>query len=257
MNKKLSIKLIKYEILNISGNFFTLFFGVVFPIIMSVIVSQVYLRNLTGEIRIKAMTGLYITMSMIIPLSILLIGYCVTYAQELEKEIPLRMQLFGFKQSTMLAARLIAYFVFTTGAFLIYTAADCFILDIQMPSPAAAICYIITFYLLCTVFFLLSHGIAGILMKFGPAYAVSMTLYFVFMMLCGVMGIPVASLPKSLQAIAYTLPMTYIAEDYINFWQGGSYNFAPIIQSFLFLGAISGIVLLFSLKRGKRRNIKV
>lgn len=251
-NKKLSFRLLKYELLNVSGNFFTIFFGLVFPILMSIVFSRTLLKDLTGEIRATTMTGLYISMSLILPLSILLIGYSVTYAQELEKGVPLRMHLFGYKQSTMLAARLIAYFIFMTGAFLIYTIVDCLVLDIQPPSLFAAICYIITLYLLGIILFILAHGIAGILKKFGPTYAIAMTLYFTFMILCGLMGIQVENLPKTLQKVAYTLPMTYVSKDYIDFWQGGNYNFAPIIQSFLFLGAVAVIVLMYSLKKNSR-----
>lgn len=254
MNKKLSIRLIMYEIRNIKGNWFTVFFGLVFPIIMTLIFSQTYMKDLTGEIREKAMTGLYINMSLIIPLSILLIGYSVTYSQELEKDIPLRMHLFGFQQSTMLTAKLIANFVFTTGALLFYTFINSFILDIQIPTFSSAICYIITLYLLSAVFFILAHGIAGIFKKFGPTYAATMTLYMGFMMICGLMGIQVDAFPKGLQTVAYALPMTYISKDYVDFWQGGSYNFAPIAQSFLFLGAVSGIILLLSLKRNSRKH---
>lgn len=251
-DKKLSLRLIKYELRNISGNFFTIFFGLAFPILMSIIFSRTLMNDLTGELRATAMTGVYISISLILPLSILLIGYSVTYAQELENEVPLRMHLFGFRQSTMLAARLIAYFIFMTGAFLIYTLIDCLFLDIKPPTVFAAFCYILTLYLLGAIFFILSHGIAGIFKKFGPTYAVTMTLYFCFMVLCGLMGIKVGNLPKVLQIVAYTLPMTYVSKDYIDFWNGGSYNFGPIIQAFLFLGAISVIVLMYSMKRNGR-----
>lgn len=254
MNKKLSIRLIVYEIRNILGNWFTVFFGIIFPIVMTLIFSQTFMKDLTGEIREKAMTGLYISISMIIPLSILLIGYSVTYSQELEKDIPLRMHLFGFKQSSMLMAKLIANFIFTTGAFLFYTFVNSFVLDIQIPTLSSALCYMITLYLLSAIFFILAHGIAGIFKKFGPTYATTMTLYMGFMMICGLMGIQVDSFPKALQTVAYALPMTYIGKDYIDFWQGGSYNFAPIIQSFLFLGAVSGIILLLSLKKNSRKH---
>ena len=73
------------------------------------------------------------------------------------------------------------------------------------------------------------------------------------MILTGMMGIRTDQLPTVLQKIAATLPMTYISSDFIDFWQGGSYNFMPFLQSFLFLGALSGILLLYSLYRNKRR----
>lgn len=72
------------------------------------------------------------------------------------------------------------------------------------------------------------------------------------MILCGMMGVRTEQLPKALKTIAYTLPMTYVSNDFIDFWQGGSYNFVPLIQSFLFLGAIAGILLILSLYKNRR-----
>jgi ABC-2 type transport system permease protein len=79
-----------------------------------------------------------------------------------------------------------------------------------------------------------------------------MILYFGFMILCGMMGLTVDQLPKALKVIAKAFPMSYISSDYVDFWQKGSYNFAPLIQSFLFFGAVSFIVLIFSIKKNQR-----
>ena len=80
-----------------------------------------------------------------------------------------------------------------------------------------------------------------------------MSIYFILMMLTGMMGVKTEQLPDVLQKVAGTLPMTYISSDFVDFWQGGSYNFMPLLQAFLFMGAVTGILLLFSMWKGRRR----
>lgn len=251
-NNQLNLRLIKYEVRNIAGNMFVIFFGIFFPIIMSAIFSFVLKNQVSKAMYPKTITSIFITMSMIIPMAVLLIGYAANYSQELEKDIPLRMNLFGFSEKTLLIAKMIAYLIFTTAAFFIYVISDVIILDIQAPKVSSAICLILSLYTLSIILFVLSHGIATFFRKFGPSYAVSMLLYFGFMILCGMMGVTVDQLPKGLSTIAKALPMSYISSDFIEFWQGGTYNFAPLIQSYLFFGAVSFIVLIISMKRNQR-----
>ena len=102
---------------------------------------------------------------------------------------------------------------------------------------------------------IISHSIANICRRFSVTFGIEMSLYFVMMVLTGMMGIKTEQLPRILQRVAATLPMTYIGRDFADFWQGGSYNFMPLIQSFRFVGARAGIMLLLSLHmegRGKR-----
>jgi ABC-2 type transport system permease protein len=253
MKKKLlNWRLIQYELRNISGNIFVIFFGVFFPIMMSVLFSFVLKKQVPEEMYPQAITSIFITMSMIIPMAVLLIGYAANYSQELEKDIPLRLSLFGFRERSMLAAKMIAYLIFTTAAFLLYTLFDIYMLDIQVPKLSSAICLIVALYALSVILFVLAHGIATIFKKFGPTYAVSMLLYFGFMILCGMMGVSVDQLPKGLNVIAKAFPMSYISSDFVDFWQGGKYNFAPFIQSYLFFGAVSFIILIISIRKNQR-----
>ena len=250
--KQLNLRLVQYELRNIAGNMFVIFFGVFFPIMMSILFSFVLKKQVPEEMYPQAITSIFITMSMIIPMAVLLIGYATNYSQELEKDIPLRLNLFGFRERSMLVAKMIAYLIFTTGAFLIYAIVDIIMLDIQVPKFSSAICLILSLYALSVILFVLAHGIATIFRKFGPTYAVSMLLYFGFMILCGMMGVAVEQLPKGLNVIAKAFPMSYISSDFVDFWQGGKYNFAPFIQSYLFFGAISFIILFLSFRKNQR-----
>lgn len=248
----LNWRLVQYELRNITGNMFVIIFGVLFPIIMSALFSVVLKKQVPEEMYPKTVTAIFITMSMIIPMAVLLIGYAANYSQELEKDIPLRLNLFGFRERTMLVAKMIAYLIFTTAAFALYMVSDIIMLDLQVPKLSSAICLIVSLYALSIILFVLSHGIATIFRKFGPTYAVSMFLYFGFMILCGMMGVTVDQLPKGLKIIANVFPMSYISSDFIDFWQGGQYNFAPFVQSYLFFGAVSLIVLILSIRKNQR-----
>ena len=250
--KQLNWSLVQYELRNIAGNMFVIFFGVIFPILMSVLFSFIFKQQVPKEAYSQAVTSVFITMSMIIPMAVLLIGYAANYSQELEKDIPLRLNLFGFKERTMLAAKMLAYLIFTTGAFALYVTVDVIMLDLQIPKLSSAICLIVSLYVLSVFLFVLSHGIATFFKKFGPTYAVSMLLYFGFMILCGMMGISVDQLPKGLLIVAKLFPMSYISSDFISFWQGGSYNFIPLIQSYLFFGAVCFIILILSIRKNQR-----
>lgn len=250
--KKLNWYLINYELRNIIGNIFVIFFGIFFPIIMSALFSVMLKSQIPENMYSEAVTGLFLTMSLVIPMAVLLIGYAANYSQELEKDVPLRLNLFGFSEKTMLFAKMVSYLIFTTAAFVIYAIVDFIMLDLQAPKISSAIIFILSLYALSVIFFMLAHGLATIFRKFGPTYAVCMFLYFGFMILCGMMGITVDQLPSGAKAVAKVFPMSYISSDFINFWQGGEYNFAPLVQSFLFFGAVSAIILIFSIRKNQR-----
>jgi len=76
-----------------------------------------------------------------------------------------------------------------------------------------------------------------------------MLTYFAFMILGGMMGIPYDSLPEWAKFLAKLLPVTYVNKDFYKIWIGDPYNFMPMVQSFLFLTAVAGILLLFAGKR--------
>lgn len=250
--KKCNLGLILYEIRNICGTPLIQFFGIVFPILMSLILTKAILSEVPEAMRQTANTSVVISMSLISPMSILLIGYAANYSQEIEKEVPLRMSLFGYGEKTLILAKAIAQLVFFTISLIIYGVAEVILIDIQMPVFSSLICLIGCLYLIAVILFILAHSIAGILKKFGSTYAITMTLYFLIMIVCGMMGIRTQQLPKALRIMAEMLPMTYISNDFVDFWQGGSYNFVPLLQSFLFLGAVSGILLIVSIYKNKR-----
>lgn len=250
--KKLNKNIIMYELRNISGNPFVFIFGVIVPIFMSIVVSKAAVAEVEKEALRSAVTAISLSMCVLIPMAAVLIGHACTYSQEVEKGIPLRMSLFGFENRTIFIAKMIAELIFVTGSIVIYAVCEILILDIQKPKFLSALCFIICIYLISIIFFTLATSIVNFFKKFGPSFSIVMTLYFLIMMSCGMMGIKQEDLPVVLRVISKMLPMSYMANDFIDFWQGQngeSYNFVPLIQSFLFLGALSGILLILSTRK--------
>ncbi len=249
MEKKCSLNMILYELRNINGNFMPHFFGIVFPNLMCLLVSKTVGAQVLAEMRKEAVTSIMLTMTLVIPMAIMLIGYGALYALEIEKGIPLRMRLFGFGEKCEVTAKIAAHFILMTIAFLIFAVFQAVVMEVQRPAAGSLICLLVSLYLIGGIFLIIAHALANILQKFSLTFGVVMCLYFIMMILTGMMGMRTAQLPQVLQKVAGFLPMTYISNDFIDFWQGGSYNFMPFIQSFIFFGAAALILLYLSRMR--------
>ncbi len=252
MKNKCSFKMVLYELRNINGNFMTHFFGIVFPNIMCLLLSKTVGSQVPDNVRQEVLTSITLSMSLVMPMAIMLLGYGALYSREVERGIPLRMRLFGYSEKSEITAKLIAHLIFLTIAFIIFSLVQMIAMDIPKPAFSSLICLILSLYLLGIIFLVIAHSFAQIFKKFSITFGVSMFLYFMIMMITGMMGIETEQLPQTLQKIAGMFPMTYVSNDFASFWQGGSYNFMPYIQSLLFLGAIAWILLLYSMHKNRR-----
>lgn len=247
--------MILYEIRNITGNPFIHIFGLGFPIILSILISKTSVMDLTDTSIIQLVsTSVFLGIGFIIPMATILMGYAATYSQEIEKGVSIRMKLFGFDEKYILLNRMIAEFIFLTFAFILYSISGILFIKIKVPTVSGVVIYLFSVYAYSVIMFMLAHSIAGLLKKFGITYAITMGLYFFVMIFGGLMGISYDRMPAAMQTIANLLPVTYITQDAVTFWQGKTYNFVPMIQSFVFLAAVSGILLFISTYRS-RRNI--
>lgn len=251
--KKCNLNMVLYEIRNINGNFMTHFFGIVFPNMMSLIFSKTIGAQVPEAMRQNVNTSIMLSMALVIPMSIMFIGYGAVYSIEVENDVPLRMRLFGFQEKSLMTAKIIAYLIFMTIAFIIYGVFQLLTMDIPKPALSSITCLMVSLYLIGVLLLVISHSIANICQKFSITFGIVMSVYFMLMILTGMMGISTEQLPKMLQKAAATLPMTYISNDFADFWQGGTYNFMPLIQSFIFLGAVSGILMMYAEYRNRRR----
>lgn len=250
--KNCSFRMIGYELRNINGNFMTHFFGIVFPNIMSLLFSTMIGKQAPDSARQEITVSVVICMALIMPMSIMFLGYGSLYSQEVERGIPQRMHLFGFSEKSLITAKIIVHLLFLTGAMLLYAAVQGLLLDIPKPAPSSLLILVVSLYMIGVIFLVIVHSMANIFRRFSMTFGVSMTAYFLLMMLTGMMGISTDELPETLQRIARTLPMTYISNDFAGFWQGGSFNFMPYIQSCIFLAALTGILAMYAQYRSRR-----
>ncbi len=252
--KLISPQMVLFEFRNTIGNPYVHIFGVGMPVLMMIIIIRAMSAQVTdAAMRADMSTSVFLGIGVLIPLATVFMGYGVSHAQELEKGIPQRMELFGIRTSVSLCNRILSEMIFMLLAFCIYFTVGCFFVDMKRPSLPGAALYILCIFVLSVILFCLSYAISSMLRKFSLTYCVTMILYFAMMILGGMMGISYDNLPSAVQAIAKLLPVTYINRDFYMVWKGEHYNFVPMLQSYLFLAALAGILLLLALRRMSRR----
>lgn len=253
--KLISAQMILFELRNVAGNIYVHIFGVGLPVVMAMLISKIaeseMVKSGMTDSAVISMTStqIYLGMGTLIPMAVILMGYSISYAQELEKGIPERMMLFGIKNSVSLCNRAVSEAVFILAAFIIFFFAGAVFTGIDGPVVSGALIYVFCMLLLSIILLMLGHGIACVCHGFGRTYCAAMMLYFAFMILGGMMGVGYDSLPKWAQVLARLLPITHINKDFYDVWKGQAYNFMPLAQSYLFLGAAAGIILFIAWKR--------
>lgn len=253
-NNRVTCFALKYEFLNTLYNGYAFFFGAVFPVLLLLLITKGIATDVPKEFQGEVFTSIFLGMAMIVPLATVFLSYGSTYANELEKEVPTRMNLFGFNQRSILISKMVANFAFLTMCLIIYFVVSMLLIDIKAPTAIALLVFIVVIYIMSTELMVLAHGIANLLRKFGSSYGVLMALYFIMMALSGLMGIKVENLPLVARKVSDFLPMKYASAEYIDYWLGKDYNFGPMIQSFIFFGALSLIILLFSFRYRARKE---
>lgn len=245
---------IKYEFLNTLYNGYSIFFGSVFPVALIHLIRISALKDVPDSYKSEVVTTMFIGMAMLIPLASIFLSHAATYSNELDKNVPERILLFGFSEKDILLNKLVSNMIFLTLCVAIYLVGTVPFMDLKEPTLAAGALWLFGIYFLSGILMALAHGIATLIRKFGPTYGVTMALYFAMMILSGYMGISVSDLPKSLKWLSDLLPTTQLGNDYIDFWMGRPYNFGPLIQSMLFMSAVSVAILLIAFKVRGRKN---
>lgn len=253
--KMVTASMLLYELRNVMGNPFVHIFGVGMPIFLAVLISKIIASEIADASLAKtAVTAVFLGMGALIPMATTLIGYAVQQAQDIEKGIPERLQLFGIRNAMSICNRAISELIYILAAFVIYFIVGIFAIGLQAPTVAGAVLYmfcILVFALLC---FLMANGISFLVKKFSATYCVSMMIYFACMFFSGSMGMSFDNMSGWMQAVAKLIPVTYINRDFINIWTGKSYDFMPMLQSYLFFGAVGGILLFVAIRKN---NVKI
>ena len=254
--KLITASMIRYELRNVTGNPYVHIFGIGMPVLMMILIVRVAVSEISDAAMAKMVsTTIFLGIGALIPMATILMGYAVIQAQDLEKGIPGRMQLFGIRNAVTICNRALSELIFMAVAFFIYFMAGIICLDMEAPTVSGAVLYLVCMVVFSVICFALAHAIASIVKKFGITYCVVMILYFACMILGGMMGITYENLPVVLQAVAKLLPVTYFNRDFYTIWVGESYNFMPMLQSYLFFGALAGILLFIALRRSGQKRL--
>lgn len=248
--KTITASMIGYELRNVTGNPFVHIFGIGMPVLMSILITRAVLSEITEASMIKLVsTTVFLGIGALIPMATILMGYAVMQAQDLEKGIPERLQLFGIRNSVTICNRVISELIFMAAAFVIYFIVGIVFIDLETPTGLGALSYLVSMTVFSIICFALAHAIATLIKRFSITYCLVMLIYFACMILGGSMGITYENMPGALQAAAKLLPVTYFNRDFYTIWVGEAYNFVPMLQSYLFFGAVAGILLFIALKK--------
>ncbi|MCI9337888.1 MAG: ABC transporter permease [Lachnospiraceae bacterium] len=250
----ISLQMLTFEFRKTIGNPYVHIFGVGMPVLMMIIITRAVMGQVADEaMRVQANTSVFLGIGALIPMATIFMGYGVSNAQELEKGIPQRMELFGIRPGVSICNRILSEAIFVVLAFLIYFITGYTLVELKAPKPAGALLYGICILALSVVLFCLAYAISSLLQKFSLTYCVTMLVYFAMMILGGMMGISYDNMPGPLQTVAKFLPVTYINRDFHTVWNGERYRFAPMLQSYLLMAAVAGILMFFALKRRSRK----
>lgn len=239
-----------YELRNIVGNPFVHIFGIGMPVMMAILITKIAVLQISDATMGRTIsTTIFLGIGAMIPMATILMGYSVLQAQELEKGIPERLKLFGIGDRVTICNRAIAELIFMSVAFGIYFVVGVLFMELEKPKVSGILLYIVCMLLFSILCFGLGHAIASILKKFSVTYCVVMIVYFACMIFGGMMGISYENMPSTMQIIARLLPVTYFNKDFFTIWTGQTYNFMPMIQAYLFFGAVAGILLLIATQK--------
>ena len=254
IQKNVSLQMLRFEFRKTIGNPYVHIFGVGMPVLMMIIITRAVMSQVADQaIRAQANTSVFLGIGALIPMATIFMGYGVSTAREMEKGLPQRMELFGIRPRVSICNRILSEILFMAIAFLIYFTAGYLFVDLRGPKPVGAVLYAVCILALSVILFCLAYAISSLLRKFSLTYCVTMIVYFAMMILGGMMGISFDNMPGPVQAAAKLLPVTYINRDFYTVWNGERYNFAPMLQSYLLLGAVAGILMFFALKRMSRK----
>ena len=248
------VKKIKYEFLNAMGNFFMIFFGFIFPPIMCILIYGITSMDIPVADSLVA-NELFINFMLMLPLVTLLLGFGAIISLEMEKNINIRLALFGYSERQQLVTKMLVQLGVLLLEVLLFCAVTLPIMPVEAPDPIVGLVYGICMLAIGILFAVIAYSISLYFKKFSVCYGIMMAIYFLMMILSGMMGIRPEQLPEFIKPFANLMPLTQMVMTFSRSWTTGISNTAPLLQSFLFLGSISGIMLFIALRKENRVKI--
>ena len=246
-------KYIIYEIKNNLGNFMGVFFGFILPIFMTILFYYVFKGQVAGDVAGFG-TQMVLQNLMMIPMALVLIGFSATFSSEIEQGVTLRLVLLHYNHKKQILAKFIGQFLTVLFSIILFCTVCLCIIPMKTPNIQILISYIICFFLLIVLFYLLAYSIASLTRKFSSAFGITMGLYFAVMILSGMMGVETNQFPGAMRFFSNLLPTSQMTQIFPKVWDSHMNNAAPLIQSFLFIGGICGVLLLWTYKKNRRHS---
>lgn len=247
-------RMIRYEIKNTFGNIFGVIFGLIFPIFMALILKQAVLSEVPEIARDAVVVELFVANSLMIPLALGFVGFAALFSQEIEQDVITRMTLFGISENKQMQAKFIAQAITVLLSVTLYVLVVGSAYQVPMPSAYGVMVYGVSLLLITFLFFTLAYAIAITARKFSITYGVTMSLYFLTMIVSGMMGLRMSQLPAVIRSVSQIFfPTVYMVDLIPKLWTLNSYNIMPMVQAFLCLGAVVGIVYIIAVRRKMRR----
>ena len=249
INKYLLIYNIKLQ----TGHFMQLFWSVLFPIFMAVIVTKFQLENVPAAFLDDVKTKVTISISLIIPMTIFFINYGINESYIKDRCIDLRMRLFGVSSSADLAAKVISIYIFLLFSWAAYFFSLYFIVGYQLPTLQGFLVYILIVSIVGIFYSFLGQGIVYLTNSVASANAVIMALYFLILLVSGIFGVDVNKFPGWLQDVSKIFPYSYLAKnDVLDIWYWKGYDYHNLFYSCLAFGALTTVFLLLTKKKAVR-----
>jgi len=245
---------IKYEFLNAMGNFFAIFFGFIFPPCMCLLIYGITTIDIP-EVNVNIANELFINFMLLLPLVTLMLGFGALISQEMEKSINTRLALFGYNEKQQLITKLLVQLGMLMIEVLVFCAVTLPFMPVQTPSVIVAILYSICMLMVGIIFAVIAYSLSLYFKKFSICYGIMMGIYFLMMILSGMMGIRPEQLPAFIKPLANLMPLTQMVMTFSRSWTGSIDNLAPLLQSFIFLGSISGLMLIIALRKENRGKV--
>ena len=152
--KTVSLQMLGFEFRKVIGNPYVHIFGVGMPVLMMIIITRAIGGEVPeGAMRIAMNTSVFLGIGSLIPMATIFMGYAVSNAQEMEKGIPQRMELFGIRAGVSICNRILSEIIFMALAFLIYFVVGYVAVDLNAPTFSGGLLYLLCIFSLSVILF--------------------------------------------------------------------------------------------------------
>lgn len=229
----------------------SVFFSIVYPLLMMVIIILSYGNEAIGDGYHLIDKYFLVTIGMgILPLT--LISFPIWLASSIENSSLKRMQYFRVNFVNIITADILAHFSIAILSIFSNILVAFFVFQLKLPGVLYFISFIAHYILALIVFMLLGGFLALIFKKTQILMPLGLVLMFMLYMFCGAF-ISYEELPSFIKELSSYIPMKYAMNDFFSIW-----NTTHLFESqFLVVSGIYIIIFLVGIvityKRGFKR----